>query len=874
MGAGNQGRKLCLVDGNSYIHRAFHAVRDLRTSRGIPTNAVYGFLAMIIRVLKEEKPDLVAVVFDSPGPTFRHRLYPEYKANRPTMPDDLAVQVDYVHRLTAAFGLTVVAREGVEADDLIATLARRGEGEGLEVVLVSGDKDLQQLLGERVSLLDTMKERVVTARSFSQEHGLPPARFADVQALSGDASDNIPGVRGIGPKTAERLVAEFGGLEELYGRLDRVPPGRTRQLLEEGRDAAFTSLALARLRDDLPLEIRWEELASFQPDRRTLRALLEELEFRKLLRELDLEDGPRDAGAVAAEELPLDRFLAEAGRQPVAVACAGDGEGTLLALAAPGAGTAVVAGDGGDGDLARVREFLEDPATGVWGYDLKAVLKRLRRLAITPARLEMDILLGAYLLDPSGKETTLAELAAARLGGRREEAAPGERQGILFADGGALRKKAAGEAATVAALGGVIGRELADAGMDGLYREMELPLIRVLDRMEETGIGLDAQVLRDLSKEIAIKLQGMEEEIHRLAGQPFNIASPRQLAEILFVKLGLPPVKKTKTGFSTDEEVLVALAARHELPSLLVSHRQLSKLRNTYVDVLPSLVGADGRVHTTFNQAVTATGRLSSSGPNLQNIPIRTEWGRRIREAFVPRPGWKLISADYSQIELRILAHLSGDETLGEAFRRREDIHARTAAEIFHVHPGLVTKEMRRAAKTINFGIIYGMSPYGLSRELSIDQREAKAYIDGYFTAYRGVKTYLDGLVAEARRTGYVATLFGRRRHLPELRSGKPQLVQFAERAALNTPIQGTAADLIKLAMLKVDRELAEGGRRARMLLQIHDELLVEAPPEEVEEVSSLLRRLMEGAASFSVPIVADLAVGDSWGRLDEVEEG
>ncbi len=892
MSRGNEGSKearvtakrkrIALVDGNSYIHRAYHAIRDLRNSRGLPTNAVYGFLNMLVKVLREEKPDLAAVVFDAGGKTFRHDLFPDYKANRPRMADDLAVQLDYIKRLTAAFGLTAVEREGVEADDILATLGKQARERGLDVLYITGDKDIHQLIDDHTTALDTMKEKRVGLESFRAERGFDPGRLPEVMALEGDATDNIPGVRGIGRVTAEKLIREYGSLEEIYRRLDDMPEGKVKEALKEHRPQAEMSRELARLKDDLTIEADWVKMADPRPDKKALKALLEELEFKKFLRELDLDEEDAAGGETraAAPEAARVAPAAWAGKfdrsRPTALGLSrpdggADGE-AFLALTQDGVSAAVVrlAPAAGGGVPDPVRRLLADGGAAKAVFDLKGVAAVLGKSGLSLEGAGTDVLIVGYLLNPSEKGDTLEDLAQSWLGSSaflKDEAEAA--QGALFQPAEARERRAVREAVAVLRLARRLGPELAASGMEKLYLEVEMPLVAVLGDMEAVGIGVDTTALREMSKELETTMGGMEARIHALAGTSFNLGSPKQLAEVLFVKLGLPAVKKTKTGLSTDEEVLTALAARHELPSLLLSHRQLAKLKNTYVDVLPGLVSpADGRLHTSFNQAVTATGRLSSSNPNLQNIPVRTEWGMRIRKAFVPRPGWKFISADYSQIELRVLAHLSGDEALVEAFRKGEDIHARTATAIFNVPPEGVTKEMRRAAKVINFGIIYGMSPYGLSRELGVDQKQSKRYIEEYFEAYGGVRRYLDELVAGAKKDGYVTTLFGRRRFLKELLSDKPQIVQFAERAALNTPIQGTAADLIKMAMVRLHRELSGKGWRTRLLVQIHDELLLESPPGELDRAGKLVRECMEKVASFNVPIVVDVSTGDNWGDL------
>lgn len=880
-GASAERKKICLVDGNSYIHRAYHAVRELKNSRGLPTNAIYGFLTMLHKVLRDEEHDFVVVVFDAGGKTFRHDLYPEYKANRPGMPDDLLVQVDYIKKLTAAFGVTSVERRGVEADDILAALGRQAEKKGMDVLYVTGDKDIQQLIGEHATVLDTMKDRRITMESFTKDRGFAPKQLVDVMALAGDSSDNIPGVPGIGPKTAGKLIREYGDLESIFCRLEEMPAGRVKDLLAENRDKAEMSRELFALHDDIDVGVDVGALKPPEEDKSALRGYFEELEFRKFQRELDLgeEEAPLEFELVDRPDEALGLMEGFDKGAPLAFSCCVDEDRGAGYVAVTGDGKRIAAarfgrpGSGGAENRVnkKMKELLENTKAVKWGHDHKTSLERLEGFGITLGGLGIDTMIAGYLLNPSEKGYLLGDLAMTYLGvsSLSGEAGGKGRQAGLFADEERLRLESGRQAAAVWRLGGILAEKLDGSGMTDLYEKVELPLITILHDMEKTGIAVDMGSLRDMSAEIETMMQKMEEEIFSLAGGRFNIASPKQLAEVLFERLGLPAMKKTKTGYSTNEEVLTALAVHHHLPSVILGFRQLAKLKNTYVDVLPQLVSPeDGRIHTTFNQAVTATGRLSSSSPNLQNIPVRTEWGRRIRRAFVPRKGWSFISADYSQIELRVLAHLSGDETLIEAFGKGEDIHTRTASELFRVGGDEVTREMRRTAKVINFGIIYGMSPFGLSKQLGIGQKEARKYIDDYFTVYRGVRSYLTGLVEGARERGYVSTLFGRRRYLAELQSDKPQVVQFAERAALNTPIQGTAADLIKMAMISVVLALAETCSPSKLLVQIHDELLLESPPDEVERTAALVRECMEGVCSFRVPIVVDIKSGANWAEL------
>jgi DNA polymerase-1 len=899
--------RLYLIDGNSYIYRAFHAIRHLSNSKGFPTNAVYGFTAMLLKIVREEQPDYLAVAFDSKGPTTRHEYFPRYKATRPPMPEGLVPQIPVIWDLVKAFRIPVLQQQGIEADDLLAAATRAGLGHHLDVVLVSGDKDLLQLVSPRVAVLDTMKEQRWTPEKVELRYGIPPERLVEMMALMGDAIDNVPGVRGVGEKTALELVKQFGTLEELYARLDEVKGDARKKALAAGRDDAFLSRRLVTLDPEVPVEIDLDALRPTAPDNAAAIAIFKEMEFAKFVRELT--PGAHSAGEAAAEARGETAEAGDGAARPARDYRLVTTAGELAALAAllrssggfavdlettsleplradivglsfstaPHTAWYVPVGHRYLGApaqlplpdvLAALGPLLADPGLPKYGQNIKYDALVLGRAGVELAGIGFDTMVASYVINPTRHQHNLAELALEYLGERvttyAEVAGSGKKQ-ISFAEVevGKARDYGGEDADVALRLTRLLAPKIEQLGFRELFYDLELPLVAVLGRMERNGVRIDSQLLRDAAKELDIQLQELMRRVWAIAGVEFNINSPKQLAEILFDKLGLPVVRRTKTGRSTDEDVLTRLAASHELPAEILAWRSLAKLKNTYLDVLPTLVNPEtGRVHTSFNQTVTATGRLSSSDPNLQNIPVRTEIGRRIRSAFVAAPGNVLVSADYSQIELRIMAHLSGDADLRSAFEHGEDVHARTAAAIFGGEPGAVSSEQRRTAKTINFGIIYGMGAFGLSQQLGIDQKQAKEFIERYFERYPGVRAWLDRTVEEARRTGYVETLLGRKRHLPEIQSTNRGVAQFAERMATNTPLQGTAADMIKKAMLAIDRDLPPG---ALMVLQIHDELLFDVPEPLADAVTALVRERMEGVVRLSVPVIVDIGRGPNW---------
>ncbi len=966
-GTKQAGGRLALLDAHSLIHRAFYALPALTTSRGEPTGAVFGFARMLLRLLREEEPSHVAVAFDRAGPTFRHADFADYKAHRPEAPAALVPQFALVRELVEAYGLPIYDAEGFEADDVIGTLARQGEAAGCQVLIVTGDRDALQLVGPKVTVLLT-RRGIQEMDRFDEERvreelGLTPAQVVDWKGLAGDASDNIPGVPGIGPKTAQKLLARYGTLDAILAHVDEIG-GKTGQALREHAETARLSRTLATIRTDVPVQLSLEATRRRKPDVGRLARLFSRLEFRSLLDEL-LREYPEAASALAgaaagrppdAREPALDATqkepkvqqgdlfagpeppapaegqavtavvdgasgpqaegggggrpprVAQVGPPPIAARVLGDagevvdwvrqvrqrrvGERVALLAVAEGdeamrasllgLGLAAYPAAGQSADEgaqavpssvvyvparwlaeAQVREslaaLLGDPALPKVCHDAKRHYVLLHRAGLILAGVHDDLMLAAYLLRPGQGGTGLPDVALQVLGWHLPMPGPGPEKDVAQQVGPAL--------AALVAASPPLRHRLERDGLTWLYERLELPLSRVLADMEICGVAIDARRLAEMGREMEAEAEALTQAIHRLAGEPFNINSPKQLGRILFEKLGLPVLARTKTGPSTSADVLEALADEHEIVAKILEYRQVVKLKSTYVDALPGLVHPEtGRLHTTFHQAVTATGRLSSANPNLQNIPVRTEAGRKIRAAFVAgRPGWVLLAADYSQIELRILAHISGDENLVEAFRTGVDIHTKTAAEIFGVPPHEVTPAMRNGAKAVNFGIVYGISSFGLARGTGLSRAEAERYIQGYFQRYPGVKRYMEEIVRLGREQGFVTTLFNRRRYLPELHSRKWAERSFAERAAMNTPIQGSAADIMKAAMVNLHAALRQAGLQAQVVLQVHDELVLELPQEELPQVARLVREHMEGVVKLAVPLEVEVRWGPNW---------
>jgi len=882
---------LYLIDGTAYIYRAYHAIRGLTNSRGLPTNAIYGFTRMLLKLMEDRSPQYITMFFDAKGPTFRHEMYKDYKANRPPMPEDLAVQLPYIKKVTEAFNLPIIEMPGFEADDLIGTTACRAEKEGYSVVIVTGDKDFMQLVTDKIIIWDPMKDSSIDPQFITEKFGIEPHQMIDVQGLSGDTADNIPGVPGIGPKTALSLIKTHHSIQGVYEKLGTITQKKQRENLENFKDQAFLSRQLVTINTRVPVSINPEEFKFKSPERKKLAELFKNLEFRQLQQavpeQADLSHKDYQAIMNLTDLERLISCLETTGRFAVDTETTSTNPmlANLVGLSfAVGADQAFYIpcahnylGAPKQLDLKTVleqlRPVLENPAIEKIGQNIKYDWMVLARHGINLAGVVFDTMLASYLIDPSKRAHNLDQIALDFLGHKTitfEQVAGKGKNAMLFSQV-ALDKAIpyACEDADITLMAyDVLKTKLVSLGLDKLMASVEMPLVPVLMQMEMRGTGLDIDRLQQLSKSFKQQLDALEGSIYGLAGESFNISSSQQLGRILFDKLKLPVQKKTKkkTGYSTDVNVLTTLAEHHELPDFILKHRTLAKLKSTYTDALIELVNPQtGRIHTSYNQTVTATGRLSSSDPNLQNIPIRTEEGRKIRRAFIPRPDWHLVSADYSQIELRILAHYSKDDILMEAFAEDEDIHTRTACEVFQVTPKVLTAELRRQAKAINFGIIYGMSAFGLSKQLEISRKMAQTFIDQYFDRYSGVKRFLEQTIAEARDTQQTSTLLGRIRILTDINNSNHIIRQAAERTAINTPIQGSAADLIKVAMIQVDQSLKEKKLKSAMLLTVHDELVFEVPSDELKVVTRLVKDIMENVWKLEVPLKVNIAHGRSW---------
>jgi DNA polymerase-1 len=887
---------LYLIDGNSSLYRNYHAIQPLSTSTGLPTNAVFGFARMIFKLLKEEKPEHLAVVFDAAAPTFRHELFEAYKAQRPRMPSDLAQQIPYVKRFITALNLTTVEIPGYEADDVIGTLAKSAEQRGVRVVILSPDKDLLQLISDNVQVVsERMGNRVVyDIEKVKERYGVEPAKIPDVLGLMGDQSDNVPGILGIGEKTAGKLIQEYGSVEELLRNADKVKNAKQRESLKEQGDVALKSKELVTLATDVPIEWNLQEFQVPSPNLSELIPLLQELEFNSILKEIAPEEKdeshtPKEYVAVLSalqlEEL-TNRLRTSTGfavdtetthQEPMRAKLAG----ISLSVQSHQAFYIPVGHTYPDAPkqldinqvLSTLKPVLEDPRIPKYGQNIKYDKIVLAKYGVELQGLNFDTMIASYLLNPSRHTHNLEDITLEYLGHKRAltfNEVVGSGKDAITMDRALVEqvtRYSCEDVDLVFQLTEALRPRLQQKGLEELFHKVEMPLVEVLAQMERHGVRIDPNLLSTLSQELGRDIEKLGLEIYTLAGGEFNINSPKQLGEILFERLKLPVIRKTKTGYSTDVDVLEELAKGHPLPSRILEYRQLSKLKSTYVDTLPGLINPEtGRIHTSYNQTVAATGRLSSSDPNLQNIPVRTPIGRRIRQAFIPAEGHLLLSADYSQIELRILAHLSGDEKLIEAFRHGEDIHTRTAIEVLGVKDPLqMTPELRRKAKAVNFGIIYGIGSFSLSKDLGISNSEAKQYIDNYFARYKGVKRYLDRMIEKARTEGFVTTLLNRIRYIPEIKSKDYSTRQFGERTATNTPIQGTAADMIKLAMIRIHHQLKEKFPDVKMILQVHDELVFEVSENQVESIKPLIREGMETILDMSVPINVDIYVGRNW---------
>jgi DNA polymerase-1 len=882
---------LYLIDGSSYIYRAYYAIRHLSSPKGFPTNALYGFTQMLLKVMKDRRPDHLAVVFDVGRQTFRTEMYPEYKANRAAMPDDLLPQISPIKEMVRAFNIPTLELAGYEADDIIGTLARDCEAKGMDVVVVTGDKDLMQVVTGRVTLLDTMKDKATGIREVEERFGVPPELVIDILGLAGDTSDNIPGVPGIGEKTAIKLIQEFGSLDRLLERAGEVK-GKTGERVREFAEQARLSRRLATIDCRAPVTYKYDDLAVSPPDNAKLATLFKEYGFTTLMKEIT------SVATLATEQyrtiLDASGFAALVAELRQAPAFAVDLETTSLnPLAAEIVGISVSfreheacyipVGHCYPGALeqlsrhevlAQFAPLLTDPARPKIGQNLKYDYQVLRVNGVEMEGLWFDTMLASYLLNPVRSSHGLDSLAVEFLDHRMVSYADVTGKGkdqINFAQ---VSLEKAGpysceDADATFLLHRLFLPRLTEAGLDRLFFDLEMPLVKILAEIELTGVQLDLALLAELSAGFGIQLAELELRIHELAGVPFNINSPKQLGEVLFEKLGLPSGKKTKTktGWSTNVEELERLAdGGNEIARLLLEYRSISKLKSTYTDALPKLVDPrTGRVHTSYNQAVTNTGRLSSSEPNLQNIPVRGEEGRKIRRAFVAPEGRLLLSADYSQIELRVLAHLSGDPVFCDAFARDEDIHLRTAVEVFGLFPEMVTPEMRRQAKTINFGVIYGQGAFSLGKQLGVSTRTAKEFIDNYFARHKGAQAFLESCVKEAEKNGYVTTLLGRKLPIPDIMSSNGNIRAFAERNAINYPIQGSAADIIKQAMVRIFERMRREGVESRLIMQVHDELVFEVPEREKLVMEKLVRHEMEHAVELRVPLKVDLNFGRNW---------
>ncbi|HEX7899309.1 MAG TPA: DNA polymerase I [Planctomycetota bacterium] len=888
--------RVFLIDGSSYVYRAFFAVRNLATSTGLPTNAVFGFTNMLLKVLKAHKPEAVGVVFDAPGRTFRDDLYPEYKATRDAAPEDLVKQLPWIRRVVPALNIETLEVPGVEADDVLGTLACQALAKGWDVLIVTGDKDFMQLVTKKadapepgIRIYDDMKERWIGIDEVREKFGVAPEKVVDVLALIGDTSDNIPGVRGIGPKFAADLINEGGSVEEILKDVSKCK-ARFRAPLEAGRADAILSKKLATIRRDVDVSFDPERFARREGDPAKLSAIFRELEFTKLLQQVDA-DGPKTQSfSLDQYRLILDRPALDALAKEIAAAdtlsvdlettskdpmrarvvgislCATAGRSAYIPVGHAYLG--VPAQLPLEEVLAAVKPALENPKIRKIGQNATYDALILRRHGVEVAPLAFDTMVGAYLIDPDRGPFNLETLAKKWLGHDKhlfEDLTGKGKNKVTFDQVPVERARdySGEDADVVLRLAPILEKKVRDDGLGPVLDTLELPLLRVLMELEGNGVKIDTAYFAALSRDFEKKMTATLLDLHRMAGEAFNPDSPKQLQYILFEKLKLDTGKRTKTGFSTDASVLEALAAEHEFPRKLLEHRTLTKLKGTYIDALPQLVHPDtGRIHTSYNQAVAATGRLSSSDPNLQNIPIRTAEGRQIRRGFVPEPGRVLVSADYSQIELRVLAHMAGDQRLRAAFRDGVDVHAATAKEVF----GESGDEARSRAKAINFGIIYGMGGFGLSRRLGIDTKRAQEYIDLYFARYPGVQAWLAATIEEGRAKGYVKTMFDRRRYVPDLKSANRVLASAAERVAVNAPIQGTAADLMKIAMIRVSEKLKGSG--APLILQVHDELVLEVPEGRTEEIEALVRAEMEGVHPLSVPLKVDVSRGPNWADL------
>ena len=875
--------KIVLIDGHSILNRAFYGIPELTNSEGLHTNAVYGFLNILFKILDEERAQYLAVAFDLKAPTFRHKMYAEYKGTRKAMPEELREQVPLMKEVLSAMGVPLLMKEGYEADDLLGTIAGQAERAGLEVSIVSGDRDLLQLATDKVQIRIPKTKRTGTeienyyAADVKEKYLVTPTEFVDVKALMGDASDNIPGIPGVGEKTATKIISEFGSIENAHDHLEEIKPNKAKLSLEEHYDLAVLSKTLAKINTESPvtLDLQAAKLTDlYTPEAFTW---MKKLEFKNLLSRFHVE-APKDEAAdhfeLADTREKAEKFLEKAAKaESFGFAWIEEKDKIYgLSLSLGDEGTAFLLAEGSFDENGLALDFLRDHLEELLVYGKTAAVLDLKSqldLFTVPDREKLfDLSIGAYLVNPLKDHYPYEDIAKEYLDqlipGRAElfgkdPLEKAKENGEVFAKWACYQAYVAAEA-----LEPVLAK-LREMEMEHLFRDIEMPLVYTLRDMERAGISVEAEALKTYGDQLAGRIRELETAIYEQAGETFNINSPKQLGVILFEKMQLPGGKKTKTGYSTAADVLEKLAPEHPIVASILEYRTLAKLKSTYADGLAGFIGPDGRIHSTFNQTITATGRISSTEPNLQNIPVRMELGRLIRKVFVPKPGCVFVDADYSQIELRVLAHLSRDERLIQAYRDAEDIHRITASQVFHIPFDEVTPLHRRNAKAVNFGIVYGISSFGLSQDLSISRKEASEYIKKYFETYPGIKSFLDGLVENAKKNGYVTTLYGRRRPMPELKSSNFMQRSFGERVAMNAPIQGTAADIIKIAMIHVSERLKKEQLKSRLILQVHDELLIEAEESELEQVKTILREEMQGAAELSVRLEIDMHTGKNW---------
>nr|WP_294491543.1 DNA polymerase I [uncultured Mediterraneibacter sp.] len=864
--------KIVLIDGHSILNRAFYGVPDLTNSEGLHTNAIYGFLNIMFKVLDEEQPEYLTVTFDVHAPTFRHKMYADYKGTRKPMAEELRQQVPVLKEVLQAMDIEIIEKEGLEADDLLGTISRMCEEKGMDVSIISGDRDTLQLATEHVKIrIPKTKQGRTEVEDYNapevvERYGVTPREFIDVKALMGDASDNIPGVPGVGEKTATKIIQEYKCIENAYEHVDELKPPRASKNLKEYWEQAQMSKTLATIDTHAQIDFDLNKARYGNPYTRAAHEMFQRLQFKNMLGRFDVDvsvNAVEDAFREVTDPEEINAVFAEAEKSSCVGAAFSRDEGNVLPLFAHSSGYGRIALAWGkdkivsipcdmEMNLEELSHRLSHLAGTVKCFSMCGLKEYLSLLPESKAENCFDVIVAAYLLNPLKSDYNYEDVAREQLG-------------ILIDEKKDDAAKACYEAYTAYASAPLLSEKLEQQGMDRLFYEIEMPLLFTLFDMEQAGVRIEAEALKVYGDQLGERIAELEREIYEMAGEEFNINSPKQLGVILFEKLGMPHAKKTKTGYSTAADVLDKLAPEYPVVAKILEYRQLAKLKSTYADGLAAFIGADGRIHGKFNQTVTATGRLSSTEPNLQNIPVRMELGRLIRKVFVPKEGYVFVDADYSQIELRILAHCSGDEQLIQAYREAKDIHRMTAAQVFHTPFDEVTDLQRRNAKAVNFGIVYGISSFGLSQDLSITRKEASEYIEHYFETYPGVKKFLDDSVAHAREKGYAVTLFGRRRPVPELKSSNFMQRSFGERVAMNAPIQGTAADIIKIAMIGVGEELKKRNLKSRLILQVHDELLIEAEESEVEEVKSILRDKMENAAGLSVPLIADMHTGKTW---------